>query len=149
MQMLRRIPALAVTVCLCAIATGQRDDGRAPSRHGWVIIEDVVELPLRAALRGDIDLDDEPSDDNGSGPAELEPPADATSSVLLHLPPRVPVAGASPAPDLRVARIARLSQSPEFLVPVGSRVYAIMPADESGIHRVGRSRVYPRGLRDL
>lgn len=147
--MLRLITVFLVAACLCTIAVAQGDDDREPSPHGWVTIEDVVELPQRGARRGEVDLDDEPAGDVGDGSAESNAPSDGTSSVLLHLPPRVPVAGASPAPDLRVARIARLSQAPEFLVPVGSRVYAIMPADESGVHRVGRSRVYPRGLRDL
>ncbi len=76
-------------------------------------------------------------------------PSDDDASVLLHVPPRVPVDGASPAPDLRIARIARLTQAPEWLVSVGDTVYCIMPADAQGTHRVGRSRVLARGLRDL
>lgn len=142
---------LRLTVMLVALvaaaAVGAQGD---PTPHGWVVIDDPVEFTPRGrrADQGEpIDLSE--TDPDGQGAADTPEAARDPASVLLHIPPRVPVAGASPAPDLRVARIARLAVEPEWIIPVGSTVYAIMPADEQGVHRVGRSRVYPRGLRDL
>lgn len=129
---------------------GQAD----PSPHAWVVIDDPVQFAPRDRLNDSLDGEAEPDEArDANAESEQEPGPGigptAPASVLLHIPPRVPIAGASPAPDLRVARVARLAAAPEWLIPVGSSVYAIMPADEQGIHRVGRSRAYPRGLRDL
>jgi uncharacterized RDD family membrane protein YckC len=142
--------AIVVLALLAALSVAPAEGQADPSPHGWVVIDDPVEFGP-AGLRGDqgepIDL----SEATPESESEAHSPSEGNneSSVLLHIPPRIPVAGASPAPDLRVARVARLAVGPEWLIPIGSTVYAIMPADDQGVHRVGRSRVYPRGLRDL
>ncbi len=133
-----RLCLIAALALSALIVRAESPPARSP--HAWVVIDDPVEFAPRGGRGAEADGAEEP---------ESEAAPASPASVLLHLPPRVPVAGASPAPDLRVARVARLAVAPQWLVPVGDTMYAIMPADEQGIHRVGRSRVHARGLRDL
>lgn len=136
----------AVAVLLDAsLVTAQHSDAVQRSPHAWVVIEDSIELPTGAAPPAGVGE----NTDRGETSGNSATPERRALHVLLHIPPRIPVAGATPAPDLRVARVARLAKAPAHLVSVGLRVYAIMPADESGTHRVGSSRVFARGLRDL
>ncbi|MEO0630497.1 MAG: hypothetical protein AAFY46_07180, partial [Planctomycetota bacterium] len=109
-RMLQLILAFVTVVAVAPKAAAQVD----ASPHAWIVIDDPVEFTPRGQGGDGMDPDGGPSSETDASDAEPSQPA----SVLLHVPPRIPLAGASPAPDLRVARVARLAIAPQWLVPV-------------------------------